>query len=92
VQGRRYVSSTFAEHLVIDLGQNLDRLLHARLSDWEYQVLCMLASGKTVTAVAADLALSVKTISTHRSRILAKLHLRTTAELIHYAVRHYLVE
>jgi DNA-binding NarL/FixJ family response regulator len=92
VQGRRYVSPALAEYLVIELGENLDSPLHARLSDREHQVLCMLASGKTVTAVAADLALSVKTISTHRSRILGKLHLRTTAELIHYAVRHRLVE
>jgi two-component system, NarL family, invasion response regulator UvrY len=92
VQGRRYVSPALAEHLVIELGGSVDSPLHAHLSDREYQVLCMLASGKTVTAVAADLALSIKTISTHRSRILRKLHLRTTAELIHYAVRHHLVE
>jgi two-component system, NarL family, invasion response regulator UvrY len=92
VQGRRYVSPALAEHLVIELGGSVDSPLHAYLSDREYQVLCMLASGKTVTAVAADLALSIKTISTHRSRILRKLHLRTTAELIHYAVRHHLVE
>jgi two-component system, NarL family, invasion response regulator UvrY len=92
VQGRRYVSPALAEHLVIELGGSVDSPLHAHLSDRESQVLCMLASGKTVTAVAADLALSIKTISTHRSRILRKLHLRTTAELIHYAVRHHLVE
>jgi two-component system invasion response regulator UvrY len=116
LQGRHYVSSAFAEHLVIELGQNRDKPFHASLSDREYQVFCMLAPGKTVTAVAADLALShapasaprrwrktvtvvvadlalsVETISTHRSRILSKLHLRTTAELIHYAMRHHLVE
>jgi DNA-binding NarL/FixJ family response regulator len=92
VQGRHYVSPTLAEQLVVALAHHPDGPLHARLSDREYQVLCLLASGKTVTAIATNLALSVKTISTHRSHILEKLHLKTTAELIHYAMLHRLVE
>jgi DNA-binding NarL/FixJ family response regulator len=92
VQGRHYVSPTLAEQLVVALAHHPHGPLHARLSDREYQVLCLLASGKTVTAIATNLALSVKTISTHRSHILEKLHLKTTAELIHYAMLHRLVE
>jgi two-component system, NarL family, invasion response regulator UvrY len=69
-----------------------DTPLHAKLSDRELQVLCMVGTGKTVTDIAAELSLSVKTVSTYRSRILEKMHLRSNAELIHYAVRHQLVD
>jgi DNA-binding NarL/FixJ family response regulator len=62
------------------------------LTDRELQVLCMLGSGKTVTSIAAELSLSVKTISTYRRRILEKMHLRTNAELIRYAVHHELMD
>jgi two-component system, NarL family, invasion response regulator UvrY len=62
------------------------------LSDREYQVLCMLASGKTVTEMADELALSVKTISTYRARILEKMDMKNNAELIHYAIQNQLVD
>jgi DNA-binding NarL/FixJ family response regulator len=65
---------------------------HEALSDREYQVLCMLASGKTVTEIADELALSVKTISTYRARILEKMDMKNNAELIHYAVQNKLVD
>ena len=68
------------------MAEEAEQPLHVRLSNREYQVLILLASGKTVSAIAEDLALSVKTISTYRSRLLEKLQLRTTAELIHYAL------
>jgi DNA-binding NarL/FixJ family response regulator len=64
---------------------------HEALSDREYQVLCMLASGKTVTEIADELALSVKTVSTYRARILEKMDMKNNAELIHYAVQNKLV-
>jgi two-component system invasion response regulator UvrY len=65
---------------------------HEALSDREYQVLCMLASGKTVTEMADELALSVKTISTYRARILEKMDMKNNAELIHYAIQNQLVD
>jgi two-component system, NarL family, invasion response regulator UvrY len=69
-----------------------DAPAHSRLSDRELQVLCLLASGKTVTQIAAKLALSVKTVSTHRSRLLEKMRLQTNAEIIRYAIWHRLVD
>jgi DNA-binding NarL/FixJ family response regulator len=92
VRGGRYVSPSLAEHLVLEVTTGADKPPHASLSDREYQVLCLLASGKTVTEIAKELALSVKTVSTHRSRILAKMRMKTNAELMHYAIRHRLVE
>ena len=65
---------------------------HERLSDREFEVLKMLASGRTVSQVAQDLSLSVKTVSTHRMRILKKMNMKTNAELTHYAVRNGLVQ
>jgi DNA-binding NarL/FixJ family response regulator len=91
-RGGRYVSPSLAEYLAFEIGHEKAPALHARLSDREYQVLCMLASGKTVKEIAHDLSLSVKTVSTHRSRILEKMHLQTTPELIHYAIHHRLVD
>ncbi len=91
-QGGCYASPSLAEHLIMSMAQEAEEPLHARLSNREYQVLCMLASGKTVSAIGEDLALSVKTISTYRSRLLEKLQMRTTAELIHYAIQQRLVE
>ena len=65
---------------------------HETLSDREYQVMCLIASGKTVTEIADQLALSVKTVSTYRSRILEKMRMKTNAELTHYAIEHKLVD
>jgi two-component system, NarL family, invasion response regulator UvrY len=91
-RGGRYVSASLAEHLVLEVTTGSDKPPHASLSDREYQVLCLLASGKTVTEIAHELSLSVKTVSTHRSRILEKMRMKTNAELMHYAIRHRLVE
>jgi two-component system, NarL family, invasion response regulator UvrY len=91
-QGGCYASPALAEHLILSMAQEAEQPLHARLSNREYQVLCLLASGKTVSAIGEELALSVKTISTYRGRLLEKLQLRTTAELIHYAIQQRLVE
>lgn len=90
--GGKYVSVALAERLAADLGRRTDAPAHELLSDREFQVLLMIASGKTVKDIADELALSVKTVSTHRARILEKTGLRTTAELIRYALKAQLVE
>ena len=90
-EGRRYVSTSLAERLAFDLAGNAGRLPHELLSDREYQVMCRIASGKTVTEIAEELSLSVKTISTYRSRLLEKMSLKNNAELTHYAIQNQLV-
>ncbi len=92
VRGGKYVSPTLAEKLVSDLGTDTDRPPHEILSDREYQVLCLIASGKTVSEIGAELALSVKTISTYRVRILEKLRMKNNAEITRYAIKERLVD
>jgi two-component system invasion response regulator UvrY len=91
-QGGKYVSSSLAEKLASILETGARESLHQNLSDREYQVMCMIASGKTVKEIAEELALSVKTISTYRSRILEKMEMKTNAELTHYAIKNQLVD
>jgi two-component system invasion response regulator UvrY len=91
-QGRKYVSPSLAEKLAISLEVGEEKPPHELLSDREYQVMCMIASGKTIKEIADELSLSVKTISTYRSRILEKLGLKTNAAITHYAVQNKLVE
>jgi len=87
--GKRYVSSTQAELLVEAISDKSEnKPLHETLSDREYQLACMMTEGKTLTEIAMNLSLSVKTVSTYRSRILEKLHLRTNAEIIHYCIQN----
>lgn len=92
--GGRYVSPTLAERLANEVASKGagDKAPHEVLSDREFQVLRRIASGKTVKTIAAELSLSVKTVSTYRARVLAKMHMRTNAELTHYAVRAGLVD
>ena len=90
-QGRRYVSSSLAEKLAVYLETDAEKPIHELLSDREYQVMVMIASGKTVTQIADELSLSVKTISTHRARTLKKLGMNNSAELTYYAIKHALV-
>ena len=92
VRGGKYVSPTLAEKLVYDLGADRDKASHEILSDREYQVLCMIASGRTVTQIAEELKLSVKTISTYRVRILEKLQMANNAEITRYAIKEGLVD
>lgn len=84
--GGRYVSPAFAQNLVMESSDGSWRLGHERLSDREFQVMRALATGLTVSHVARQLRLSVKTVSTHRANLLRKLGLRTTADLIKYAL------
>jgi two-component system invasion response regulator UvrY len=92
VIGGKYVSPSLAEKLAFDLESDVDKPLHETLSDREYEVLCQIALGKTVKEIADKLSLSVKTISTYRSRILEKMKLKNNAELTHYVIRQGLVE
>jgi two-component system invasion response regulator UvrY len=89
--GGRYVSSVLAEKLASDLREDADRPPHELLSDREFQILQMMASGKTVTNIAEELALSVKTVSTYRARMLEKTGMKNNAELIRYAIENRLV-
>jgi len=91
-RGGKYITPTLAEKIAFALGGETDKLPHETLSDREFQVLSLIASGKTVTEIAEELALSVKTISTYRSRILEKMQMKTNAELTHYAIQNRLVD
>ena len=90
--GKKYVSPSLAEELANAIGDDSERLPHEKLSDREYQTLCMIASGKTPTEIAEALNLSVKTVSVYRARLLEKMNLRNNAELTHYGLKHGLAE
>ena len=89
--GGKYVSPGLAEKLVENLGENIGKQDHTKLSDREYQVMVMIAKGKTVTEIALELFLSVKTISTNRSRALKKMGMKNNAEFTYYAIKTGLV-
>jgi DNA-binding NarL/FixJ family response regulator len=91
-RGGRYVSPALAEKLAFGLQTGSGGLPHESLSDREYQVLCMIASGKTVKEIGVELALSEKTISTYRARILEKMDMKSNSELTHYAIKLGLVD
>jgi DNA-binding NarL/FixJ family response regulator len=90
--GKRYITTSLAERLADGIEEKSEEPLHKSLSDREYQVMCMIASGKTVKEIADSLSLSVKTISTHRVRILRKMNMKTNAQLTHYAIKQGLVD
>lgn len=90
--GQKYVSATLAQALASQVGTDHEAPPHDALSDREFQTLTMIASGKTVSEIARELSLSVKTVSEYRARLLAKMNLKTSAELTHYAIRNQLVE
>lgn len=92
IEGRRYVSPALAEQLVVDLKRGSEGPPHELLSDREFEVMRLIASGKTVGDIAEVLSLSDKTISTYRARILEKMSMKTNAELTHYAIQNKLVD
>ena len=92
VSGGTYVSAFLAEKLAFEIGTDSSKLPHEALSDREFQVLRLIAAGKSVKEIAAELYLSVKTVSTYRSRLLQKMNLETNAELIHYAIQNRLID
>jgi DNA-binding NarL/FixJ family response regulator len=90
-RGERFLTPDLAEGVVFDLMQVPRDRSHASLSDREFQVLCLIAAGKPPRDIAADLNVSVKTVATHRSRLLAKMGLKNNAELVQYAIEHNLL-
>lgn len=90
--GGKYVSTSLAEKLAMQIGTPVSDDPHKRLSDREYLVMTMLAAGKTLTQISKILSLSIKTISTYRTRILQKMHMGTNADLTRYALKRGLVE
>jgi DNA-binding NarL/FixJ family response regulator len=92
IKGERYISASLAQLLAGELDSDLEKPLHEVLSDREYQVMLMIASGKTVGAIAEELRLSVKTISSYRTNILLKTRMKNNAEITHYAIKNQLVD
>ena len=92
IKGGKYVSAALAENLVVDIERGSDRPPHEALSNREFEVMSLIASGKTVSQIANSLSLSDKTISTYRVRLLAKMRMKTNAELTHYAIQRKLVD
>jgi two-component system invasion response regulator UvrY len=90
-EGGRYISSSIAENLLFDLEPESERPIHENLSDREFQILCMIAKGKTVSEIAEELFLSVKTVSTYRCRILEKMRMKSNAELTNYTLKNQLI-
>lgn len=90
--GRRFVTATLGEILLTTLDEPSDQPLHAALSQREFQILCKLAVGRSVSEIAQELSLSVKTVSTYRARVLEKMHLATNADLTTYALRNALIQ
>lgn len=90
--GGKYVSAAQAERMADELQSDSSKPPHEFLSNREYEILCLIASGRTATEVAHDLSISVKTVSTYRARILEKMNLATNAQLTHYAIKCGLVD
>jgi DNA-binding NarL/FixJ family response regulator len=90
--GGKYISASLAEQLADSIADARSKPPHEYLTDREFQVMCMIASGKTITEIAKELFLSVKTISTYRQRILEKMNMKNNAELTHYVISNNLIE
>jgi two-component system invasion response regulator UvrY len=90
--GRKYISPSLAERLALNLDTDTKKEVHETLSDREYEVLRLIAAGRTISQIADQLALSVKTISTYRGRILEKMRLKNNAELTNYAIKNNLID
>ena len=88
LQGRKYISAAIAEKMADELDSNFDKPLHELLSDREFHVFKLIAEGKSVSEIAELLSLSLTTVSTYRSRVLAKMNMKTNAELIRYAIEN----
>jgi len=92
LSGKRYLSPAFAEKMMLDFESDTEKPPHENLSDRELQVLCMIGKGKAVKEIAGELYLSTNTVRTYRTRILEKIGVKGTSELIHYAITHNLAE
>jgi len=92
IGGHKYISQSLAERLARELTDGMEKAPHERLSDREYQMMLLIARGKTASEIATGLSLSVKTVSTYRSRVLKKMNLRNNAEIMRYAMERHLVD
>ena len=92
LRGGKYVSSTLAEKMAFSLETEAEKPLHETLSDREYQVMLMIASGKTTSAIAEEMSLSIKTVSTYRARILEKMKMKSNADLTYYVIKNNLID
>jgi len=90
--GRKYVSPALLDQLAADVSGDKQSALHTALAQREFQIFCKLAKGETVTEIADDLFLSVKTISSYRARILDKMGMKTNANITYYAIKHGLIQ
>lgn len=91
ISGGRYISHTLAESIFMSISKDNGIQPHNELSEREFQVLCLIASGNSLTGIGEKLSLSVKTISTYRTRILEKMNMKSNVELTHYAIKNKLV-
>ncbi len=90
--GGKYISASITEKLVFDIGKDPEKLPHESLSEREFQVMCMIAKGKSVLEISKELFISDKTVSTYRARILEKMNMKKNAELTLYAIKNNLIE
>jgi two-component system invasion response regulator UvrY len=90
--GKKYITAKLAELLEFELHRKSDKPLHQSLSDREFAVLLAIAKGKSIASIAQELFLSAKTVSSYRARVLAKMNMKSNAEIIHYAHHHSLLE
>ncbi len=91
-RGGKFITPALAEQLAVQLDEDIEQPPHQKLSPREFQILCLLASGKTVSEIARELSLSVPTVSTHRARILDKMHMKSNAQLTQYVYKNKLLE
>lgn len=92
ISGKKYIGEIMAEQLLNTMIGNSEELMHQTLSNREYQTLCLIASGKTLTEIAESMTLSPKTVSVYRARMLEKMGFKNNAEAIHYAISYHLVD
>ncbi len=92
VNGGKYLRPTLAEKLAFSVDEHKNALLHERLSNREYQILCAIASGKSAEDIATELAISKPTVYSYRKRILEKMNLKTNVQLTQYAIHNHLIE
>lgn len=92
IAGGKYISQTLADKIIFDKNDGITKAPHEKLSEREFQIMCMLAKGKSVKEIADELCISDKTVSTHRMRLLEKMGMKKNAELTSYAIRNELIE
>jgi DNA-binding NarL/FixJ family response regulator len=92
IEGRRYISPRLADLMAVHVARSTGKTSHGKLSDREYEILCAIGSGRTLAEIGRRLGLSIKTVSTYRARLLDKLQLESTPQLVRYALEHRLVE